>query len=168
MKKLLVVIVVVGLLFVTGYTFYNKGYKTTSPPSVTPQPTAAEIVGGDRDIHGCIGSAGYVWCEPKNKCLRDWEEKCFADTESEIQYLLAKKYNKELSEVKVTLTNEESDFASGSVMFGLGGPGEGGIFLARKTGVFWELSYDGNGSIDCIQMRDLGYPDTILKPNFCD
>lgn len=34
------------------------------------------IVGNDRDTHGCIGSAGYSWCEVKNKCLRTWEEKC--------------------------------------------------------------------------------------------
>jgi len=34
------------------------------------------IVGGDRDEHGCIGSAGYTWCEEKQKCLRTWEEDC--------------------------------------------------------------------------------------------
>ncbi len=34
------------------------------------------LVGGDRDEHGCIGSAGYTWCEPKQKCLREWEETC--------------------------------------------------------------------------------------------
>ena len=34
------------------------------------------IVGNDRDSHGCIGSAGYSWCEIKQKCLRSWEEKC--------------------------------------------------------------------------------------------
>jgi hypothetical protein len=34
------------------------------------------LLGGDRDEHGCIGSAGYSWCEAKNKCLRQWEEKC--------------------------------------------------------------------------------------------
>jgi hypothetical protein len=34
------------------------------------------IVGGDRDKHGCIGSAGYTWCEKKQKCIRPWEEKC--------------------------------------------------------------------------------------------
>ena len=34
------------------------------------------VVGGDRDEHGCIGSAGYSWCEVKNKCLRVWEELC--------------------------------------------------------------------------------------------
>jgi len=34
------------------------------------------IVGGDRDEHGCIGSAGYSWCQAKQKCLRVWEENC--------------------------------------------------------------------------------------------
>ena len=34
------------------------------------------IVGGDKDNHGCIASAGYSWCEAKQKCLRIWEEKC--------------------------------------------------------------------------------------------
>ena len=34
------------------------------------------IVGGDKDEHGCIGSAGYSWCELKQKCLRSWEESC--------------------------------------------------------------------------------------------
>lgn len=33
-------------------------------------------LGGDRDEYGCIGSAGYSWCESKNKCLRVWEEEC--------------------------------------------------------------------------------------------
>lgn len=34
------------------------------------------LVGADKDIHGCIGSAGYSWCEEKQKCLRIWEENC--------------------------------------------------------------------------------------------
>ena len=34
------------------------------------------IVGNDSDEHGCIGSAGYIWCESKQKCLRTWEEEC--------------------------------------------------------------------------------------------
>ena len=42
--------------------------------SDTNQP----VVGGDKDAHGCIGSAGYTWCEEKQKCLRSWEEKCEA------------------------------------------------------------------------------------------
>ena len=35
-----------------------------------------QLVGNDSDIHGCIGSAGYSWCEEKQKCLRTWEEPC--------------------------------------------------------------------------------------------
>ena len=34
------------------------------------------IVGGDKDEYGCIPSAGYSWCESKEKCLRIWEEDC--------------------------------------------------------------------------------------------
>ncbi len=36
------------------------------------------MVGNDRDEHGCIGSAGYIWCEPLQKCIRPWEEACEA------------------------------------------------------------------------------------------
>jgi len=35
--------------------------------------TAAPVVGGDRDAHGCIGSAGYQWCERSQRCERPWE-----------------------------------------------------------------------------------------------
>lgn len=40
-----------------------------------------DLVGNDKDEHGCIGSAGYSWCEAKNKCLRSWEEACAAPAE---------------------------------------------------------------------------------------
>lgn len=31
------------------------------------------LLGSDRDIHGCIGSAGYSWCGRSNQCERPWE-----------------------------------------------------------------------------------------------
>ena len=31
------------------------------------------IVGGDRDEHGCLGSAGYRFDEDVKACIRDWE-----------------------------------------------------------------------------------------------
>jgi hypothetical protein len=34
------------------------------------------IVGGDKDEHGCIGSAGYIWCESLDECIRPWETNC--------------------------------------------------------------------------------------------
>lgn len=42
-------------------------------------PPDNQIVGGDRDEHGCTGSAGYSWCPAKQKCLRTWEEYCPMD-----------------------------------------------------------------------------------------
>ncbi|MFH0840535.1 MAG: hypothetical protein V1865_00910 [bacterium] len=35
-----------------------------------------QIIGGQRDEHGCLGPAGYSWCEASQKCLRVWEEVC--------------------------------------------------------------------------------------------
>jgi hypothetical protein len=40
-------------------------------PSVEPENPP--LVGGDRDEHGCIGSAGYVWDEARQDCVRPWE-----------------------------------------------------------------------------------------------
>lgn len=32
-----------------------------------------KLVGGDRDEHGCIGSAGYTWSYALHNCVRLWE-----------------------------------------------------------------------------------------------
>ncbi|MDH3907506.1 MAG: amidohydrolase [Gammaproteobacteria bacterium] len=42
-----------------------------------------DVVGGDRDEHGCIPSAGYQWCEKLGKCVRPWELEV-GDTTGEI------------------------------------------------------------------------------------
>ena len=33
-----------------------------------------EIVGDDKDEHGCIASAGYTWSEGQKDCIRLWEK----------------------------------------------------------------------------------------------
>jgi len=33
------------------------------------------VVGGDRDAHGCIGSAGYTYSQIKKDCVRTFEQK---------------------------------------------------------------------------------------------
>ncbi|MBV8328250.1 hypothetical protein [Chryseobacterium sp.] len=33
------------------------------------------VVGGDRDAHGCIGSAGYTYSQIKKDCVRVFEQK---------------------------------------------------------------------------------------------
>ena len=41
-------------------------------------PAVIAIAGGDIDSYGCIGSAGYVWCDDPDvqRCIRIWEEVC--------------------------------------------------------------------------------------------
>ena len=41
-----------------------------------PSKSEAPVIGGDRDEHDCIGSAGYSWCEERQACIRPWEEYC--------------------------------------------------------------------------------------------
>lgn len=50
----------------------------TPAPQMSVDNQADNLVGADRDEHGCIPSAGYSWCEVKSKCLRIWEEECIA------------------------------------------------------------------------------------------
>ncbi len=47
---------------------------TTTLPIVTS--TTKVLIGGSKDSHSCLTSAGYTWCSIKNKCLRTWEEAC--------------------------------------------------------------------------------------------
>lgn len=70
MKKnyILGLIILIIIAAIVGTLFLQKQSKQFS--------NSQNIVGGDSDEHGCKGSAGYSWCEVKNKCLRIWEEPC--------------------------------------------------------------------------------------------
>lgn len=35
----------------------------------------APVVGGDRDVHGCIGSAGYTYSQIRNDCVKVFSQK---------------------------------------------------------------------------------------------
>lgn len=59
-----------GSLYTTGWG--GVGPRTWAALKNYCQP----IVGGDKDIHGCIGSAGYTWCASLNQCIRSWETTC--------------------------------------------------------------------------------------------
>lgn len=62
-----------AVLVILGVALIVIGMWQGTPRSVAPE---VQPVGGDRDVHGCIGSAGYSWCAAKQKCLRVWEEYC--------------------------------------------------------------------------------------------
>jgi len=73
----IIIIVAVAVVAFGGVFAYQYLTQQKGEPAIIEnnQP----IVGNDRDAHGCIGSAGYTWCEVKQKCLRTWEELCVAD-----------------------------------------------------------------------------------------
>ncbi len=47
---------------------------SAAPAALFAQTATTTIVGGDRDAHGCIPSAGYVWSSASQKCVRPWEQ----------------------------------------------------------------------------------------------
>lgn len=47
------------------------------------QNNSNKEAGGDRDSHGCIGSAGYLWSELKEKCIRLFEDGIRLDPKAE-------------------------------------------------------------------------------------
>ena len=65
--KILIVLVVLALIGWGIISLVQKSETIENSPE-------APLVGNDRDEHGCIGSAGYAWCEAKGECLRPWEE----------------------------------------------------------------------------------------------
>ncbi|MCG5078700.1 hypothetical protein [Paraburkholderia tagetis] len=53
--------------------------------STASTATSSNAAGADRDAHGCIGSAGFSWCEHTQRCERPWElakQKGFAASEA--------------------------------------------------------------------------------------
>jgi len=124
------------------------------------------VIGGDKDEHGCLIAAGYSWCEDKGKCLRLWEEACIDSARESIKEFLAKKYDKKVSEVTITITQETENHAKGSVVFQPGGSGNSGLFLAAKINDEWEVVFDGNGAPDCVNLESYNFPQEMLQ-NIC-
>ncbi len=67
----MIIAFLVGFGLIAGGVLVYRNSDDRKIPDL-PEP----VLGADRDVHGCIGSAGYSWCEEKNKCLRIWEEEC--------------------------------------------------------------------------------------------
>ncbi len=182
MKQKMILILISSLLL-SGCVVGPKNEVIMVTPTPFDQTPEEQLVGNDEDEHGCKASAGYSWCEIKQKCLRTWEEKCEEEIieEAEVKVekkveetvkeavtkILTKKYNLEANKVSVQVDREFEGFATGSVGFGdeIGGGG----WLAKKIEEKWEVIWDGNGSVDCPRLKtEYNFPDEILKPAFCD
>jgi hypothetical protein len=81
MKKINIVILIVCLILVAGVVYFSLT-KKDNPEANNGND---QIVGGDKDEHGCIGSAGYDWCEATQKCFRAFEEFCSSDAKDLVE-----------------------------------------------------------------------------------
>lgn len=96
MKKTIIILTLLVLTTLSIGFFLNESTK--------PE----ELIGGQKDKHGCLGPAGYLWCESKQKCLRAWEEYCqeypdqFTEEKIRTQKYIEKNI-KELSPIKPVL-----------------------------------------------------------------
>jgi len=88
---ILAVLILFSLRFIVGgseddWICVDNGWVKHGMPSA-PMPTEPcgeeqaidgkeQLIGGEKDEHGCVLMAGYTWCEAKQKCLREWEEPC--------------------------------------------------------------------------------------------
>jgi len=69
-NKTLIVLIIVAVIFLASVIL------------ISILSEKQNLVGNDKDEHGCIGSAGYTWCEKKQSCIRPWEEPCDLEAEA--------------------------------------------------------------------------------------
>ncbi len=178
MKKgfsVIAILIIILAAALAGGGAYYAGTQKQSKTIPRPTPERENLVGSDKDEHGCIGAAGYRWCELKQKCLRTWEESCAEVTPAPavkinavptvivdetkilktfVKNTLVAKHGSGANELTISVAKIQGDFASG----GASGEGGGGMWFAAKVDGNWQLVWDGNGVILC--------KDLTAYPNF--
>ena len=149
------VVAFVGGATLAAYQYGKKSVKNSSLSVVPSSAPTEQLVGNDVDEHGCKPSAGYSWCEAKQKCLRVWEEGCPVENDKDLlkQALFKKNNWSENDGITVTVSTNDGKYASGMVA----ASGGGGYFFAAKVSNVWEIVADGNGTISCSSLTK--YPD---------
>ena len=75
MKKIFLFSIIIGLSFSCAKKVSEEKKPTQETTKAVKEQTdsAAVIVGGDSDTHGCKASAGYTWSILKKECIRIFE-----------------------------------------------------------------------------------------------
>ena len=107
MKKYLVGILVGLLVVVVSLTIFVYLLLQNNTFIKQEDTKQENVLGSDRDKHGCIGSAGYTWSEEENKCVRPWEEK------SEQVTAVQDKDNKNIAKKKYVVAEKSEYIPSG-------------------------------------------------------
>lgn len=80
------------------------------------------LVGNDRDEHGCIGSAGYTYSQAKEDCIQIWDagirmvspdaskkDLNKADQTNDAQYINVAVFSNNMKKVEIFLGNEQNE-----------------------------------------------------------
>jgi len=167
-----VLIILAAVLLGSGYYFliYRPNHQTVVD---TTTQANQPLVGGDKDSHGCIGSAGYSWCSLKNKCLRVWEEPCdeqvtpvdeTQDIITAVKAAIIAKRGTGAADLTYTVSKIQGDFAQG----GASGQGGGAMWFAAKVNNTWKLVWDGNGVILCSDIAAYPFPTSMIPECYND
>ncbi|WES99447.1 hypothetical protein P2W68_07465 [Chryseobacterium arthrosphaerae] len=71
------------------------------------------VLGGDKDAHGCIGSAGYTYSQVKKDCVRTFEQKIkLKEVASKGDYISAVIFSKDMKKAEVFV----KDAGGGSIV----------------------------------------------------
>lgn len=167
-NKTLIIALIAVLAIAAGifYVLYSGNFGQEVVNENENENTNEQLIGGQKDAHGCLIAAGYSWCETKQKCLRIWEEPCYEAEEAALAKIFSTEHNETIARTHIRVNIMRDNFAAGSISFGEVA-GEGGAFLARLSDGEWTVDYEGNGSVDCEKIKALGYPAEVLS-GFCD
>lgn len=149
MKNILIGLLVVAA-FIGGYFFSQKYNLKIETKTQLPTPTT--------EIENVIPTAE-TQISPTVKPVENDNEM--------IKTALVKKHGWNSDDIIVTVSENNGSYARGGVKEKSSEVG-GGMFLAMKKLGVWEIIFDGNGGVDCNELKSIyQFPQSMLK-GVCD
>lgn len=94
-------------LLCAGALFVACGSKRGKTVEVAEQADTVHVVGGDKDKHGCIASAGYTWSEVQKDCIRLWEKGVRMNAVDDAEKVLFLVFSPDSTQVELFFSEEE-------------------------------------------------------------
>lgn len=94
-------------LLCAGALFVACGSKSGKTAEVAGQADTVHVVGGDKDKHGCIASAGYTWSEVQKDCIRLWEKGVRMNAVDDAEKMLFLVLSPDSTQVELFFSEEE-------------------------------------------------------------
>lgn len=98
--------------------------------------------------------------EEKKESEETKEEDTEEEIKTELKKLFAIKYDKEIEDVNVTISQRKGDYIVGGVKFA--GEMAGGYLLGAKVNGEWKIIFDGNGTIPCSSVDEVNFPSDLV------